>query len=335
MSMPRKILLIRPDRLGDLILSLPVADSLKSNFPESEVHYLASRHTVPIAPMAKNVDGWIPDSDRGGKPLGPYSLARRIKFEEFDCIIELKPSWRTSIAGALSAVGLRIGTSRRLYSIFYSHRLSIHRKASGLHQTDLDLAHLRALGIQVSGLFPRLDVTERGRKSAESLLNLKDQAYVVVHPGSGGSAPNWPIASYRRLASMILERTDFKVVVTNHDNNMEAFEGCLNTGGKTDLENLAGVIGGADLFISGSTGPLHLADALGATCLSFFANRDYIGPSRWGPRRNMDRIITPGDTCRCQKADTCRCLEGLSVDSAYNKTEEILRTKADYGVNRR
>jgi len=323
MNVPGKILIVRPDRLGDLILSLPVAEVLKREFPSSEVSYLASPYTCAISPMVTYVDEWIADDDGTGEPLCPLKLARRIKPYRFDCLIELKPSWRTAFGGFLSGVKTRIGTSRRAYSIFYNKRLKIHRRESGFHQADLELRHLAPLGIDISGANPTLRGSETGRLQAAKLLG-EIQRFIVIHPGSGGSAPNWPLDKYRGLAKRIAAETDYSVVITDSKGGLSGFEGCLDLGGKTDLETLAGILAGARLFISGSTGPLHMADALGIPCIAFFSNRADLGPERWGPRRNMDNILMTGEICHCGKASDCRCLESITVDMAFAKVMSVL-----------
>ena len=111
MNSPGKILIIRPDRLGDLILSLPVAETLKKNLPETKIHYLVSPYTSAIAPMVDYVDHWMIDKDADGRNMPVWDLSRKIKQQGFDCLIELKPSWRTSMAGYLSGVKARRKTS--------------------------------------------------------------------------------------------------------------------------------------------------------------------------------------------------------------------------------
>ena len=334
MISPRKILIIRPDRLGDLILSLPVAETLKKNLAETEIHYLVSAYTAPIAPMVKYVDGWLIDDDGEGKRLSLSSLTGKIKDAGYDCIIELKPCWRTAAAGFFSGVRLRFGTSRRFYSFFYSHRIPVHRKSSGHHQTDLELKHLKFFDFKRNMTKPGINVTDRGLVNAGKLLQMNERRFIVIHPGSGGSAPNWPVEHYRELAVLIKESLKYDAVITDRDPGLRGFDDCIDLGGNTDLETLAGVLSKAEVFISGSTGPLHLADALGVPCLSFFLSRSDIGPGRWGPRRNMGNVLVPPVPCNCADLRKCRCLERISPRMALEKIRSILKIPKTAGVNR-
>ena len=326
---PGNILLIRPDRLGDLILSLPVARALKNEFPETRVTYLAAPYPAAIAGMVDYVDGWIIDGRPGVTPLPLRELSVAIKNGNYDCLIELKPSWRTAGAGFMAKIPIRIGTSRRIYSFYYNTRVKLHRKASGKHQTDLDLAMLKPLSINASNVLPTLSLKKDSAKTAGDLVGEKIDKYIVIHPGSGGSAPNWPESNYRELSKKILTMTGFGVVITGNE-SIRPFDDCLNLLGMTDLLGLAGVISGAALFISGSTGPLHLADALDRRCVSFFVDRADIGPQRWGPRRNLHNVlIPPGERCRCTNLSRCRCLERISPDTAFDKVASVLEIRAD------
>jgi len=319
--------------MGDLILSLPVAETLKKAFHGCQVYYLAAPGPAALASLIDYVDGWIVDADHQRRPLSLADLASRMRQGNFDHLIELRPSWRTAAAGFLSGIAYRIGTSRRFYSFFYNQRLNLHRKSSGYHQTDLELVMLRALGIQVSGLMPHLKITDSCRARASSLLNLDGKSYIVIHPGSGGSAVDWPLEFYRALAGMLVDDSGLTVVITGNDDRLGAFDGCIDINGKTDLEALAGVVAGARLFISNSTGPLHLADALGTRCVSFYVDRPDVGPVRWGPRHNMENVMTPpGNRCECGNLAHCHCLEQITPDKAFKKVTEILKVGEDRAV---
>lgn len=323
MKTPSNILIVRPDRLGDLILSLPVAETLKTNMPNCKITYLASFYAAAIGPMVDYVDEWLVDSDGGGSKLSMLLLTRKMKEGDFDCIIELKPSWRTAMAGRLSGTKLRIGTLRRFYSFFYNSRLPIHRKASGYHQTELELKHIEQFDIENKINSPSLSVTVKGLEKALVLLSNIGNRFVVIHPGSGGSAPNWPLNLYQTLARLLKNKLECDVVITNNT-VIPGFEHCMNLGGKTNLETLAGVFSKASLFISGSTGPLHMADALGVKCLSLFISRPDIGPVRWGPGRNLDNVLAPSKECSCSDLRRCKCLEQVTPEYALAKAEELL-----------
>lgn len=332
MKRPRKILLVRPDGLGDLILSLPVARTLKDSFPGCEVHYLAAAGVVGIRPLVSYVDDWLADDGAGGSGISLPQLVQKIRTADYSHIIELKPSWRTALAGFIAGTKNRIGTSRRLYSPFFNRAISVNRRGSGFHQTDLELRLLEPLGLEVQELLPTLEVTGNARQMAAELLGLADKEYIVIHPGSSGSAPNWPVENYQKLAELILVGTDYDVVITGHNRANDGFPGCLDIGGRTDIETLAGVVKSASLFVSGSTGPLHLADALDVRCVSFFLDRPDIGPVRWGPRRNIDNIMMPADACHCRDLKNCGCLERISPFTAFKKIEEISSYKNDATV---
>lgn len=324
---PQNVFIIRNDRLGDLILSLPVAETLKKYLPGSTVTYLVSPGPAQIRAFVPYVDDWILDGDSENR-LGLLKLQNVIRRGRFDCVIELKPSLRTAMAGYVAGVPVRIGTARRGFSLLYNRRVNVHRKGSGKHQTDLDLEMLEPLSIQACGVAPNLTITSSSIERAKLLIGMRRKRYIVIHPGSGGSAPNWPLEYYRELAHLAFESTDCAIVITGNNDAIGFFEDrYVNLNGKTDLEVLAGIIAGADLFVSGSTGPLHLADSLGVRCMSFFVNHSVIGPERWGPRSNLENVITPpGESCRCEDVRKCNCLTRISPRAALDRMLSILNS---------
>jgi heptosyltransferase-3 len=324
---PQNVIIIRPDRLGDLVLSLPVARAIKEKYPACQISYLAAPGPGLIAPMVDYVNSWIIDKGQNGR-LTIFELANRLSQGGYDLLIELKPSWRTAVAGFLSRIPIRIGTGRRFYSFLYNRRLNLHRRDSGRHQTDLDLAMLQPLRIDPANPLPCLTLPEGFKKDSAKLVGESINEYIVIHPGSGGSAPNWPIENYKELAQLLLRETD--VIITGLEAETNGFEGCLNLTGRTSLPQLAGILGGARAFVSGSTGPLHLADALGIPCISFFVNHAVMGPVRWGPRRNQRNVIIPdAPSCRCRNISECHCLEQVSPREAFNKVRMVLNPEID------
>jgi heptosyltransferase III len=321
----KRILVIRPDHLGDLILSLPVAEVLKGSFPNTHIAYLAAQGPSGVGELTDYVDQWIIDTDELRRSAG--KLSAELSMHNFDLSIELKPAWRTALAAARARIPIRIGTSRRFYSFLYNTRVSVHRRGSGKHQTDLDLALLKPFGIDATGRQPNLSVTDCHKISARKLVGETIGRYIVLHAGSSGSAPNWPESNYWILAGLIQQKTDYKIVLTGQEIFRSPID-CINLGGRTGtVSELAGVISEASVFISGSTGPLHLADALGINCLSFMIRHPDIGIERWGPRRNIDNVMLPEMYCHHKNLKLCNCLETISPEMVFDKLSSILKGK--------
>jgi heptosyltransferase-1 len=126
---------------------------------------------------------------------------------------------------------------------------------------------------------------------------------------------------------LIQEKTDYKIVLTGQEIFKPPID-CINLGGRTGtVGELAGVIAGASAFVSGSTGPLHLADALGIDCLSFMIRHADIGIERWGPRRNIDNVMLPEMFCHHKNLKLCNCLETISPETVFEKLSSILKGK--------
>ena len=322
-----KFLIIRPDRLGDLVLSLPVAQGIKSKFPNSTISYFISNSYSDIRYLAPYVDKWIIDKNNAGGRLSISQLTANIKISNFDWSIELLPAWRTSIAAFFARIPNRIGTSRRIYSLFYNRKVSLRRRNSNIHQSDLDLTLLTPLNILDSGLLPELKITDNAIIKAKKLIGEMNNNFIIIHPGSGGSAPNWPLENYRKLSYMLTKKTEKRAIITGNNENIGAFDECINLNGKTDLETLAGLINLSSLFISGSTGPLHLADALGVKCMAFYPNRLNLDKFRWGPKRNLANVLSPSSPCKCRDLSKCNCLNAITVEEAFEMAQKLMAIK--------
>ena len=322
-----KILIVRPDRLGDLVLSLPVAARLKAAHPGLEIHALVSRYNAPVLQFAGDIDRALYATDSDGRPLSIGELAHAMERESYYAAVFLKPGWRTAAAAFLADIPLRIGTSRRPYSLLFNLRERVPRRNSGLHEVDLNLSMLKPLGLEVIAgtLMPELNGPVA--KARPNVLNI-DGDYVVIHPGSGGSAPNWPAKSYRKLIELISRKRNVVITGTGSEQGLPTGGNIYNMINKTDFEQLMNLLAKAKLFISGSTGPLHLTAALGVPVLALIPAHQSLGPGRWGPRGKRAFALSPpkqnGHICRIMDDGSCPCMENLGVDMVYRRAMEIL-----------
>jgi len=160
---------------------------------------------------------------------------------------------------------------------------------------------------------------------------------ILLHPGMGGSALNWAARHYAELAISLQARLGARVLFTGGPQErpgLAALAG-LAPGARVldrdlSLPAFAALLSRAQLFASGSTGPMHVAAAVGAPTLSFFPPVLPMSPLRWAPRGSLRQVLSPaglGISCpRCRK-EACPfydCMDRITVEGAVAAAEVLL-----------
>lgn len=329
----RKILLSRTDRIGDVVLSLPAASLVKRQIPGAEVHFLTRPYTAPLAAMAPDVDAVIMDEGQGA-----WVLARRLAAGGYDAAVLLHPTARLAAAASMAAIPLRVGTSYRWYSWLFSRRVGLHRRGSPRHELELNLELVqRGLGLgggdsSPKAYAPRIIVSPGQRADARKRLG--PGRLVIVHPGSGGSARDWPPANFAGLIDR-LSAEGFELAVTlgpGEERLRQEIGPMLSRRvswvSGLDLGRLAAVLATAELVVSNSTGPLHLAAAVGSRALGIYCPVEPCLPRRWGPYGPGHASMMPDvPGCRRCIGAKCRhwyCMDSLTVESVFSKAMTML-----------
>jgi heptosyltransferase-2 len=335
------ILIARNDRLGDWVLTLPLVEELKRAFPEARLDAMATPSVAPLLERYPGIGSVLPSPSPGWR--GFWDAAGRVRRGGYDAVIVVHPDMRDTLVVWAAGVRVRVGNGYRGYSIFYNRRVCFHRSPSAHHEVEYNLKYLEGLGLEAPpGVpAPRLAVTEEDRAAARELLERKGftgDAYVVIHPGCGGSSLNWSAERYRVLAAETSRTSGYAVVVTGTPgeaalaaNVVGEGAGRYNVAGETDLGTLLGVLAGARLFISGNTGPMHLAAAVGTPTLSLFSPLRSGSPTRWGPWVEPSTVLVPPsfscDACPGEECEDYNCMEAIPV-------EEVLAAARRLAANR-
>lgn len=336
---PRKILIFRTDRLGDLILSLPVVEALKAALPEAEIDLLTAPFTAPLARMQRHVSDVIPDTFQGFQ--GFRDLIRLLKAQPYGAAIHLYPRPTFALASFLARIPVRLGTAYRYYSPLFHPRVPLHRKDMVAHELDLNLKLVEALGIpRPDKVTAGLSVPEAADHEVRQLLAREGIGgsrgrFVVLHPGSGGSSLDWPGEHYAVLGARVVA-LGFPVVLTGADwdcrtvDRVHAWTGrqAVNLCGRLDLGQLAALLARASLVVSNSTGPLHLAEALGTRVIGLYSPFFYSSPRRWGPYSQPENVLVPeGRTCRRCPGERCpdfNCLAAIRPEAVLATATGLL-----------
>ncbi|MEK6603105.1 MAG: hypothetical protein AABY69_01710, partial [Nitrospirota bacterium] len=188
------ILLVRPDGIGDEILSLPVATELRRAMPGARLSFLSSVYAAPVLAHHPDLDDVL--TVTGQETLGELvQLFRR----NVDAAIFLKPFRRLMTAAWLARVPLRVGTGYRWYSWLLNRRVYEHRSDFSRHESAYNLGLLRGLALLPGEIAPpRLVVTAEEREWAKKFLGDSPKLRVLVHPG-GFSSRLWKANHFRDL----------------------------------------------------------------------------------------------------------------------------------------
>lgn len=332
---PKKILLIRTDRLGDVILSTPVATALKKNVANVHVTFLARQYTAEILRCHPHVDDVIAVDGPEIRGSG-QRLIDTLRQRDFEAAVMLHPQPQLAWALWRSGIPQRIGTGYRWYGFLFNRRVYEHRKTSARHEAEYNLRLLPPLGIPAAKVefHFALSPSEENRIDAKlNALGAAPQA-VILHPGSGGSSRDWPPEYFAQLADSIHEKFGAPAILTGAANETHLIERIqkqtrtkpLSLCGRLTITELAVLCQRAAVFVGNSTGPLHLAVMVGAPVVAFYPPIRACRPERWGPYgRRSDVLMSQSAECkRCRRTDSpvCDCMRAISVQAALQKVQE-------------
>jgi heptosyltransferase-2 len=326
------ILLVRPDGIGDQILSLPVASALRRLMPEARLTFLSSAYAAPLMQDHPDLDAVL---TLGGKETFAelVALFRR----RFDAAIFLKPFRRLMAAAFVARVPLRVATGYRWYSLLANRRVYEHRSDFASHEAQYNLGLLRGLGLEPGHPHrPRLSVSETERREAEDRLRALPAPRVVVHPG-GFSSRQWKLEHYRELVDRLVEG-GLGVVLTGSAAEGGRFRETsgrrgaqtgpwLDLMGRLGLRQLLAVIAASRALVSGSTGPAHMAAALGVPTVSLFDPRRNQLPVRWQPLG--EGVVLRPDVPTCERCvyEACPywdCLDRITVAEVSERVAQVM-----------
>jgi heptosyltransferase-3 len=329
-----RILISRSDRLGDLILALPFVETMKVRYPECRIEVLASLYASPVLENNDRIDYIMRVQNDHLLSDKPYKkdLLRKITQRRYRAAIVLYPERHICNLFYKAGIPVRIGTAGRFHSVLFNYHLFHSRKSNKKHEFEynLDFLHFFKGGDVVT--IPRVYL--RPKEIAHATRILKSAGveghFVVLHPGSGGSAERWPVEKFIHLYQILLE-LGFMVIISGSEPERTMIDQiCARLGirvnqvaGETDLRTLAAVLSLATVVVANSTGPLHLATAVGTKVVGLYPGKKVTSPKRWGPLGEDHRVIQPPqEECHCPPKQ-CRCMESITVDEVADQVVSL------------
>lgn len=340
MSEPLRILIVRTDRIGDVVLTLPMVDILKMNNPATYIAMMVRRYTSEIVQNSSVDETILYDDTNGLVPF--FKMLKNIRRYKFDIAFVAFPRFRIALLLFLAGVKLRVGSGYRLYSLLFNKRIYEHRKDAKKHELEYNLSLLDAVGIPLQKVEPPWIIVgeELVRNVKQRLENFginSSAKIVIMHPGSGGSSRDWHIEKFVELGKKISAIRDVKIVITGGLNEHQLVENLkraiggnvVGIAGEFSLLEYAALAKSAELFISNSTGTIHIAAAVGTNVIGFYPQITALSQERWGPYTEKKKVFKPlgkpADCNKCKKGKIrCECMDTISVDEVFEAAKYFL-----------
>ncbi len=295
LSAPKRILIVRNDKLGDTLLALPVLRALRQALPKAHIAWWASNYAAPLLEKDSQLDEVLVEPSVERLRQGSYDTALLL-FARASSALKL---WRAGIAR-------RLGANGRPYSLLLNQRLNLRRSQGQRHESEFNLDFVRALGLEVGEVDHRWFAPLEDQKAAKAWLKkaklpTSRKGLLVLHPGMGGSAFNWPKEHYVALAKAMVKLKGKKLLVTAGSGlEREAARAIAKqaAGAKLleadlSLRVFGALLGEAEAVVAPSTGPLHLASSQGVATLSFYPAAQAMSALRWAPRGGPRVVLSP------------------------------------------
>ncbi len=320
------IIISRTDSIGDVILTLPVAGMLKKVYPKAELIFLGRSYTQDVIRACEHIDRFLNWDEIN--QLDKNKGAEAFRSVNADMIIHVFPRREITRLARKAGIPVRMGTTNRLYHWGTCNRLvRLSRKKSNLHEAQLNLKLIR--GITGKGTVALEEVSHLYGLSKTEPLEDKFQQLIepgkytlILHPKSKGSAREWGFDNFIRLID-ILPEEEYQIFIsgTEDEGAMMSESGIFanakvtNLTGQMSLSQLMSFIRASDGLVAASTGPLHLAAALGITAIGIYPPIRPMHPGRWAPIGDKATYIVKDKFCNdCRKQGACHCMAEISPE---------------------
>jgi lipopolysaccharide heptosyltransferase I len=341
----RRILIIKPSSLGDVVHALPVLAALRAACPRAHIAWLVSSSIAPLLEGHPLLDEVIRfNRRRYGRMLQSRRvLADFLRFvhglrrRRFDLVLDLQGLFRSGLLAWASGAPRRVGfaAAREFGWAFYTHRVPC--LLGDRHAVDKNLRLARAIGLRPDPLAFPLGLRDEELADARRLIadaaGRRLSSFTAVLPGARWESKRWPAD---RLAALIdhLHTEGFPPVVLLGAAADRPFADSIvsictapliDLVGRTGLRELSAALSLADLVVCHDSGPMHIAAALGRPLVGIFGPTD---PERTGPRCNLARTVSLPLECvpcarrRCPLGHH-NCMQQLGVETVLRQVREV------------
>ena len=349
-----RILIVRLSALGDIIHALPVLFALKRELPDVSVDWLVEDNYAPILALVPELDRRIivrasvagPASGRAAAE-GPQTITfgrggigylRAVSFlraQRYDAALDLQGLIKSAVwakaSGAKRVIGFKRDYLREPQAVrFYSETVVPPRSG---HVIDKNLSVLGALNVPDTPMTLRLQASASSDVVAAIVAAGGPRKFIVLNPGAAWPNKRWPADRFGAVAAGLFRRTRLRSLITWGPSERELAESVVAASGgaaklapATSVADLAVLLRDAAVVVSGDTGPLHIAAAMGTPLVGLYGPT---WPERNGPWDPRDHSLSRADICVCHHKRHCLrgapCINEIGIEQVVLAAERRLR----------
>jgi ADP-heptose:LPS heptosyltransferase len=327
-----RILAVRLDRLGDLVLTLPALDDLAAAYPNAHRAALVPQAHAPLLQGRTAIHRVVAAEHEGD--VG--ALAMRIAAIEPDLAVDFSPvdDLRAARAMALARVPFRVGLAGGGREVYFTGAVAPGRGSRPVWETNGLV--VRTAGGTPTAAAPEVEVDRDVGIEAEALLRQlgapSGWPRVAIHPGGTYPSQRWPVVRFADVAVALAARHGGKIIILGGPGDDELVRAVYRLGTEhsvivppVDVARLAAVLSRCDILIANNSGPLHLGGAVGLPTVSVMGPTD---PARFWPMGTEQAVLRrSGLACSPCSRGWCGphdCLQGITVSEVLDAAQRLL-----------
>ncbi len=338
----KKILVIQPDHIGDVLLATPMIHALRQRFPRAQIDAVIGEWAKPVLESNPDINRVYVINFRQFNRVHAKSSRQtktfwKLRSNKYDLAVMGRSRNRLIrlfawAIGAKQRIGFKVPGKDRLLTI----KVWQNTPHESVVLRNLRLAERLGADIRQPELIWK--ITETEKQYAEQHLDKYPRPMIGINPGAGTEAKRWPIARFAEVARKLQEKYGATIAITGSHADTSLAQKIssalvkpgIDVAGKTNLRQLAALVAQLDLYISNDSGPMHIAAAVGTPVIDLHSGTDY--PSMWRPWGAQHTVLTHAAECSkypCYKT-TCDffehgCLERITVDDVLNAAGKYLK----------
>lgn len=332
----RKILIVKPSSLGDVVHSLPFLNAVHECFPDAEVHWVIAKglegllegHPMVHRLIVINKDVWKKISRAGDTVREIRQLYRDIRSAHYDLVVDLQGLLRSGLITMAARAPVRIGftEAREGSRIFYTRKV---RGGRGIHAVDRYMKIAAEIGCPSDRIeFPFPPKPAGSDRMKRVLADLGP--YAVIVPGARWKTKIWPAENFGSVAAKLPVRS---VVIGSSsdrgiaDKIVSTSRGrAVSLAGETNLPELIVLMKGASIVITNDSGPMHIGAALNVPVIAVFGPTSPVLTGPYGKGHVVLQSDEPCSPCFKRECADVKCMRKITPGKVLERAAAVLKT---------